>query len=90
MSRDFVGHPLFKAGIAHANLLVCVARGIPAVVAAGATDKGSALATVMLTFEDRKLRFANLTVVASLVWLPVLMHVGFYRRRASFCEIIAH
>ena len=51
MCRDLVGHPLLKAGIAHAYLLVCVAWSIPAVVTADATDKRPALAAVMFAFE---------------------------------------
>jgi hypothetical protein len=36
MRCDLVGHPLLKAWIAHAHLLICVARCIPTIIRAGA------------------------------------------------------
>jgi hypothetical protein len=87
MRRDLVGHPLLKAGVTHAHLLVCVAGCIPAVVAAGATDQRAALAAVMFAFEYRKLSLAHLAIVARLVWLPMLMHIN--GSGASFCVFVS-
>jgi hypothetical protein len=74
MRGDLVCHPLLKAGVTHAYLLVCVARGIPAVVAAGATDQRATLAAVMFPLEYRKLSLAHLAIVTRFVWLPMGSH----------------
>ena len=87
MRRDLVGHPLLKAGVTHAHLLVCVAGGIPTVVAAGATDQRAALAAVMFAFEYRKLSLAHLAIVTRLVWLPMLMHIDW--GGASFYVVVS-
>ena len=82
MRGHLVCHPLLKAGVTHAHFLVCVPRRIPAVVAAGATDQGAALAAVMFAFEYRKLRLAHLAIVTRFIGLPM----GSHRGRASFSQ----
>jgi len=82
MRRDLIGHPLLKAEVAHAHLLVCVAGSIPTVVAAGATDQRAALAAVMFAFEYRKLRLTHLAIVTRFIGLPM----GSHRGRAPFSQ----